>query len=423
MQVITQEVAPCTLLLEIEVEPERVNRAFERAVRQLSRNLHIPGFRPGQAPRPIVEQLVSEAEIKRRAADILITDALTQALLDAQMQPYAPPKLELEQIEEDEPFRFKATVPLPPKVELGAYKGIRLHRVKQEVYDREVESALADLQNQLTTYTPVSERGAQNEDRALIELRSLEEAQKPATRYLVVVGRSFGELDQALAQMKPSESKTVALSFPHDFQDPDWAGQRRTVELRLVELYEPVRPPLEDSFAQQLGSENLQALKANIREAILKEKERLEDRRLQGELLDQIRSQSSISIPQTLVQEKAEEELEQFKRELEKQGKTLAAYTLQTGQSEEALLEQIKQNVLSRLQNTFLLLEIAKKEQIRVQEEEIDTEINELAHQGGYDPAQIQRLRQDREVRSRIETDLLLRKVADFLLASAEVEE
>lgn len=419
MQVTQYEIDPVTLQFEIEIEPEKVNRAFERAVRQLSKKFRIPGFRPGQAPRQVIEQFLSEAEIKQEAVQILVRESLGTLLKEQGIMPYANPDYEIESIEEDQPFSYKATIPLPPKIELGDYRSLQVEAIPQTVLPDEIESALDDIRRQLTTFQKIEDRDAQAEDRADITIRSLEDENHEAQRYMVIVGRSFGELDNALAGMKSGETKTATLTFPDDFEDENLAGGTHSVEIHLQELYEAVIPELDDELARQVRFENVEALRANVENMLLMEKHRLETRRLQNLLIDQLRAASDVQLPKTLIDQHVEQELEDFKERLAQQGMSLIEYAVQNGMSEETLTEELRQQSIIRLANSFILMEIAKNEKIEVKESEVNAEIEKIGEEGGYQPSDIQRAQRDSDFRAKMRAQILINRAADWLVRNA----
>jgi trigger factor len=426
MQVTQNEIDPTTLQFEFEIEPEKVKRAFDRAIKQLSRDLRIPGFRPGQAPRQVIEQFLPEAEIKEEAVRILVRESLGQVLQDRNIVPYGSPDYDIESIEEDEPFLYRATVPLPPQIELGEYKSMRAQATPQTVQPEELEHALHDLCLQLTTYQKIEGRGAQADDRAGITLRSLEDEEHEGQRYLVVVGRSFGELDNALAGMKPGETKTATITFPNDFEDETLAGQMCNVEINLQELFEAVVPELDDELAKKINFENVEALKAHAEHAILTEKHRLERQRIENALITQLREQSTVQLPKTLIDQQVEDDITEFREHLLEQGSSLTEYALQNGMSEETLTAELRKQSIIKLENSFILMEIAKKEKIEVKESVITAEIDRIGREAGYKPVDIQRAQQDKDIRARmraqIQIDYAMALLAGNALAQTTVE-
>lgn len=302
---------------------------------------------------------------------------------------------------------------------MGDYKSLQVEAIPQTVLPDEIESALDDIRRQLTTFQKIEDRGAQAEDRADITIRSLEDENHETQRYMVIVGRSFGELDNTLAGMKSGETKTATLTFPDDFEDEKLAGGMHSVEIHLQELYEAVIPELDDELAQRVRFENVEALRANVENMLLTEKHRLEMRRLQNILIDQLRAASDVQLPKTLIDQHVEQELEDFKERLAQQGMSLIEYAVQNGMSEETLTEELRQQSIIRLANSFILMEIAKNEKIEVKESEVNAEIEKIGEEGGYQPSDIQRAQRDSDFRAKMRAQILINRAADWLVRNA----
>lgn len=424
MQVTKEELDPCTIKFDIEVEPETVSEAFKRSFRKVAKRIRIPGFRPGAAPDHLVKPFVSDSEVKQEAAQMLIIDATTQAIKEHGIDEYEMPRFDVgEKIEANEPFKFTATIPLPPRVELGEYKGLKAQRNLVAASAEEVDHGLEDIRRQFTTHDPVSDRGAQAGDQAVVQITPKEgEDAKPA-RFMIVVGSTFGEMDQAISGLKPNEPKTATLNFPEEFQHEGLAGKMAEVEIEIQELYAPVVPEIDEEMAKKLNTESVEALKDKVAAAIVGEKERMEARRVENELIQQARNNASVSLPSTLIADEAKAQLENFERDLQERGFTIADYLAANGLEQAQLEAEIRTDAQRRLENTFVLVEIARQEKIGVTEAELDAEIQILAQREGLADAEIKKLKREPEVRKRVRSDILMRKVARFLLDSAEIAE
>ncbi len=423
MEITVQQIDPVNVQLHIEVEPETVNRAFERAIRMLGKTVHVPGFRPGQAPLAVLRQQLADELVRRAARDLLIEETLHTALQQHQLQPYTTPQVEIEQLQEGEPFRYKALVPLTPQVELGAYHDIRIERAPQEATEEEIQQSLESIQEQLMELKRTSDRPAQPKDRLVIRIRSLEEEDAKPSRYMVILGESFGELDNALAGMQEGETKTVTLTFPDEFSDETLAGKMKQVELTLEQIHAPQLPPIDDLLAQRLGADSLDELRETIRKGIVADKERIETERIEGELLETLRQRSTVHLPQVLVQQQVEQELRDLTERLQSRGITLPVFLREANMSQEQLIELLMQRAVVKLQNTFILLEIAKREGIEVSPDEVQAVLQSVAQELTSAPAERARLLNDPELVRRIRNEMLLEKTLQRLVQIVQNKE
>jgi trigger factor len=416
MEIAIQQLDPVNIQLQIEVEPEAVNRAFERALRTLGKAVRVPGFRPGQAPLAVLRQHLADEMVRRAARELLIEESLTTALRQHNLEPYTAPQVEIEQFQEGEPFRYKALVSLPPQVEIGEYRDIRIERTPQEATDEEVEQSLESIQEQLLELRRTSDRPAQLKDRLVIRLRSLEEENAQPSRYMVILGESFGELDNTLVGMQEGETRIATLTFPEDFSDATLAGKTKQVEITLEQIHAPHLPPLDDTLAQRFGMETLDALRRHIRERIVADKEERETDRVEMELLTILRQRCTVHLPQTLIQRQTEEEIRDLVERLAERGITLQTFLQEANMSREQLTEMLMQRAITKLQNTFILQEIARREGIEVSSEEVQEVLRIAAQQMATLPAERARLMNDPELANRIRNELLLERTLQKLV-------
>src|SRR5438132_1215845 len=139
---------PCTLILDIEIEPEEVSKAFDRAYREFSGFTNVPGFRPGKAPRPMLEKFVNQERLRERVMEILAGPAYRDELKSREITPYTDPEVEFGDLENGRPCQFKASVPLPPKVTLGDYSNISVERPVYKVTDEDVDREIDSIRNE-----------------------------------------------------------------------------------------------------------------------------------------------------------------------------------------------------------------------------------------------------------------------------------
>jgi trigger factor len=423
MQITIQQLDPVNVQLQIEVEPEVVTRAFERAVRTLGKAVHVPGFRPGQAPLAVLRQHLSAEMVRRAARELLIEESLTAALEQHRLEPYTTPQVEIEQFQEGEPFRYKALVPLPPQVEIGEYRDIRIERTPQEATDEEILQSLESIQEQLLELKRTSDRPAQLKDRLVIRLRSLEEEDAHPSRYMVILGESFGELDNTLVGMQEGETRIATLTFPEDFSDERLAGKMKQVEITLEQIHAPHLPPLDDTLAQRLGKATLDELRDHIRKGIVASKEEHETNRMETELLSILRQRSTIHLPQPLIREQTEEELRELVERLAGHGITLQTFLQESNMSREQLIELLMQRAVTKLQNTFILQEIARREGIEVSPQEVQEVLSLAAQRMATTSAERARLMNDPDLANRIRNELLFERTLQKLLEIVQNKE
>jgi trigger factor len=363
----------------------------------------------------MLRRMVSEENLRRAAGELMMEEFIPKVLKQEQLEPYRPPQVEIERLQEGEPFRFKLTVPLRPVVEkLGEYHDLRFPIPPQETSDEEVEEALESLRQQQMRLESAPDRPAQTGDRLIVSIQSLEEENARRNRYMMTLGETFGALDNLLAGMREGETKEATLTFPENFDDPELAGKTLTAAVTVDRVYMPVYPELNDDFAKQFGFESLEAMRENVRQRLTQQKlEYLRDQ-ARDQALAALRERSIVHLPEALIEEQLREEAEEFARELRQNGLTLEMFLQQTGLTSEQLREQLRQRGITRLQNTFLLMAIADREGIEVSEAEIDALATAIA--ADAEPQTRARLKDDSELRQRIAHEIRLDRALQKLL-------
>ena len=411
-----EEPSPVTVQLTIEVDAQTTQRMFDRATRLLGRGVRVPGFRPGHAPLNAIRRYIPDEQLRRAAGELMMDEFVPKVLAHEQLEPYRPPSVNIERLQEGEPFRFTLTVPLRPKVEtLGEYRDLRFPIPPQEASSEEVEEAIEALRQAQMRLEHAPERAAQPDDRLVIAIRSLEDADAKPNRYLVTLGKTFGELDNLLAGMREGEKKEATLTFPDAFDDPDLAGKTLHVEVELQRVHAPIYPEKDDTWAQQMGYQHLAHMREQVRESIIRQKTRFLQDQAQAQALATLRERSIVHLPEALIEEQLREEAREFSEELRANGLTLEMFLQQSAMTQQQLLEQLRERAIARLKNTFILMAIADQEGIQATEEEVES-ILRAAAESIQDPAQRMRMLEDAEFRNRTRQELRLERALQKLL-------
>ncbi|GIV08945.1 MAG: trigger factor [Fimbriimonadales bacterium] len=412
-----EEPSPVTVQLTIEVDAQTTQRMFDRAVRLMGKGVRVPGFRPGQAPVNALRRLIPDEQLRRAAGELMMDEFIPKALEQAQLEPYRAPRVDIERLQEGEPFRFKVTVPLRPKVEpLGEYRDLRFPIPQQETTDEEVDQALESIREQRMRLQPAPDRPAQHDDRLVVAIKSLEDENAKPNRYMVILGQTFGELDNLLSGMRAGETQEATLTFPETFGDPNFAGKTLHVAIELQSVHTPVYPEINDEFAQSMQYSDLNDMREQLRKRITAQKMSYLHEQAQGQALATLRERSTVHLPEVLIEEQLREEARDFAEELHANGMTTEMFLQQSGMTQQQLLEQLRERGITRLQNTFILMAIADQEGIEADEQEVEALVRSMV-EGIQDPAQRVRLLDDPEFHNRVRQELRLERALQKLMA------
>ena len=379
MKVETERLENCQMGLTIEVEEERTEQALRDAARHVSRQIKIPGFRPGKAPYDVVTRYFGKEALYQKVVDTLGDTLYKEALHEIGIQPFGQATLTDYQIE---PLVLKLVVPLPPVVELGDYRQMRLETEEEAIREEEVNHALRTIQEQNTFWEPV-DRPAQWGDLAIVDLESTigdETVLDTKGSELILDTNSpdpLPGLSDNLLGMTVNEQKEFTLTYPDDFEDPNLAGQPAHFRVHLRDLKEKTVPDIDDDLAHTVGNfETLEDLKAELRRDL---QTRVEEEFI-SRALTALAERAQIEFPPIMLEKEIDDWLKEFDRGLKRQNLNLANYLAMRKVTEEELRQEIAPQIEQRLKRALALGKLAELEGLDIGSEgAVDETLNRLA--------------------------------------------
>ena len=387
MKVNVEDISSIKKKVHVEVPEDRVAQEIDSFYEELKKKAKIKGFRPGKAPRTILERYFKDYA-KGEVLQRLIQDTFPKALSEVSFSPVAPPAFDPQELEGGKPFRYAAIVEVKPQIKIEDYTGLNLEGKKEEVRDEELEERLKNLQNLHAQLKAISEpREVRTGDYVILDYdakmdgKPLDEGKGVDITVEVGSGRFIPTLEENLIGLKPEDDKDVDVSFPADYGYKKWAGKTVSFHVKVKEIKEKILASLDDEFAKDLGGfDSLEALTAKLREDMQKVKEEALDRHFKDQIVDQLLQKNSFEIPPSLVEEQNQALVSEAKLRLASQGMNLKDMDI----SEDKLREDYRA-VAERQVKTYLILEkIAGQEGISVSDEEVQgrlKEISERSHQ------------------------------------------
>src|SRR6476620_2400444 len=410
-----------SVILEVEVPAEKLDRALGEAVRALSKRTRVPGFRPGRAPRGVLEAVLGHGAVLDEAVDRLVQSAYRDALIAQAILPLTNADVEIVQAEEGKPLIFKATVQVRPEVELGDYQNFNFKPEIEAVDETKVDKVIEEMRDSGATLAPVEDRGAQNGDYAVIKYEGTRDGTPfdggSAERMPLIIGedRLIPGFEANLVGLEVGGTKGFDITFPADYQEESLAGKQAHFEVELRELREKVLPDLDEDFVKSMGDfEDM----AELRSAI---KERLErnalDRARHGfsdKIIEYAVANATIDLPDVLIDQEVEVMHEEFRTSVARQGIGEEAYLKATGQTEADLHAEFRPRAEQRTKVLLVLSKIAEEEGIDVPAAEIEAQI-ELARQRYQDQKTVHYFESERG-RNFIRSTLRRTKVVEALV-------
>jgi trigger factor len=410
--------------LQIEVDEDRQAEAMEQAYRRLAPRVQIRGFRPGKAPRPLIEQQIGHHRLLDEAMDILIPIAYSQALEEQSIKPISTPSVELVS---HEPLVFTATVPLQPEIDLGDYTAnLRLPREPVSVDDDEVEHELEELRQRYGTVEPVERpvqkgdlvRGSLTASTPEEQLFSGQDIEYKATEeYLVSMP---GLLDHLIG-LKKGDEITATATVPDDFPDERLRGKQISYTGTVSEVKEEKLAPLDDNFAREVGEgfETLVALRANLRSELQKAAEENALHRYETAIVDALTQQATLEYAPVMLEAEISHILEDQANLDPRDPTAQALYLARLGKTEQEVRDSVRPDAERRLKRSLVMSRFAEAEDISVDESEVQEELDKLAGQAGTSGDVIRKLFDNEHGRDHLRQSILTRKTLGRLVEIA----
>ncbi len=381
MKVTTERIPEAQIVLEVELDDERVAKSLNQAARRLSQRYRIPGFRKGKAPRVIVEQTLGADAVFEEAAERMIPNAYEQAIKDEGIEPIGPP--EVENVDRD-PFRFRARVPLAPEIDLGPYHEIARLQEPVAVSDEDLADAILEVRRRHAVLEPV-ERPVELNDRLRAEVRATIDGQQALdqadadfhVREGMVIGIP-GVVDELIGLGLGEH--TFSVDAPDDWDDENVAGRTVVFTVNIKEIKGEILPDAADDLASEVGEfDSFDALRANLRDDLRTEAEErsLEDHN--EALLQAVIEGASIEFPPLLAQNEIEHMLHEVARSIGQDPRELV-------HSQDPRIiqmrERMREEAAVRVRRGLVIEKVAEAESIEIGEDDIEAEFDRIAGNG-----------------------------------------
>lgn len=427
MNIETQALEHRQVELQVEVPDDRLQRALQTAARRISKDMDIPGFRPGKAPYNVVASKVGEEYLLDEALDDLGQQVYKEALEQAEVEPYAPGSLE--EIVSREPLVLRYRVPLKPEVDLGDYRSLRVDFDEPEVEDEAVEDVLEELRQGQAVIEPV-ERPADMGDLVVVDVKG--ELQDEGETELVDEKNAsliledetdwpVPDIAQELVGLAAGQEAQVEYTFPEDYRNESLQGESATFHFTVLEVKSRLVPEWTDDLARNLGDfDDLLSLRMQVRENLEEELERRSHSEYADEVMERITETATIDYPPVLLEREIDDMLHDLQHRLERRNMSLEEYLELEGKTLEELRAEVEPDAKERLVQGLILGKVVELEGIEISEREIDEALNQLVSAFEGDREQILQSLNNPATRRSVEVDLLTDQALERLVRIAQ---
>lgn len=426
----TEKQEHSVVALTIEITKAEFEAAKDKAFKKAGKNITVPGFRKGKAPRKMIEKLYGEGVFFEEAFNIIYPDAMEMAVEKAGIKPVGRADVDLGDPAEEGGLTIIAKVPVKPEVELSEYKGIAAEKETVKVPAAEVKAELNRLA-QRNARTETVERKAKKNDTVDIDFEgSVDgvpfEGGKAEHHALTLGSGTFipGFEDQLIG-CKAGDEKDVVVTFPEDYHAKELAGKEAVFKCKVHKVEETILPAIDDEFAKDVSDtcETLDDLKKEISDRLKKQKQEAADHDFEEKVLDGLIEKLQADIPQAMIESQIDSIVQDFGYRIQMQGMSLDQYLKMTGTEPGAFRAMFREQAERQVKTRLALEKVAELENIAVSDTELDEEYAKMAEQYKMDVEKVKSfvaadaLRDDLKVSNALE---LVKKHAKVIKPSAK---
>lgn len=423
MNVKMEKVEKNTVQLEIELDDAQVSVGMQKAYLKLSKQVNIPGFRKGKAPRSIVETFLGKDALLEEAINFAIPTAYFQAVKDNNLLPVEEPKLELIQFEADKPIIVKATVDVKPEVILGEYKGVEVTPKAVNVSDEDLQKQLENLQKRHAKLLTLEEGVVQKGDTVIMDFSGSVDGELfqggTDTDYSLEIGSGqfIPGFEDQMDGMVIGTEKDINVTFPEEYHAEELKGKPAIFKVTVKSIKRKELAALDDEFAKDVSEFNsLDELKADIKNRLTETEERMSKEDLRSQAVTKAMENIEVEIPKAMVEARINVLLDNFEFRLKQQGLELEKYMQYTNSTEKDLRDQYRSEAETAVKTDLMLEEIAKIEGIEVSDEEFNAELEKIAGYYNQTAEQIKKVLEQNNTLTEISLSILMNKTMDFLV-------
>ncbi|HEV3233419.1 MAG TPA: trigger factor [Candidatus Dormibacteraeota bacterium] len=383
MQVSLERRPGSVVELQIEVPTEQVERAIELAFQHLSPRVRVAGFRPGKAPRAVLEREIGWPALREHALEHLVPEAIGDAVKENNLEIIATPEVEVEQFERLQPAKLKARVTVKPDVTLGDVDAVKAPLEQETIGEDRVNEALDQVRESLAQLVPADNRRAKDGDHLVIDLvvkkdgEPIDENPTENMELDIDKERLIPGLYEGLLGMGKDETKAISVHLPDDYRRAELAGKDVDFNVTVKEIKEHELPPLDDELAKTAGAgETLDELRSRLQERLQVAADRDAVFKQQKDAIDALVASSTVEVPELLVNEEVDREIRNLAINLGQQGIDLDTFFASGSASLEEMRQERREPAIERVRQELVLDALAEKQGLEPSDEHAKVEAN-----------------------------------------------
>ena len=414
-------------IFSMEIDSKDFNKAIQEAYLKNRKYFTVPGFRKGRVPKQIIELNYGKEVFYEEAINALLPDAYESAIEELELEPVDTPDIDLEEIKKGENIKVNVEVTIMPEVKLGEYKGIEIEEVKSEITDEDVEKEVETVREMNARIVPVEGRASEDGDILDIDFTGYIDGEAfeggSAENQEIELGSStfIPGFEEQLVGKEKGEEVEVKVVFPEDYHQEDLAGKDAKFDVVVNEIKTKELPELDDEFVIDVSEfDTLDEYKADIRKKLEEAAIERSETMNQNNVVDKVVEAAEMDIPEVMIDNQVESELNDFAQRLQMQGMDIQQYFQMTGNTIDSFREEVRPVAERRVKADLVIDAVAKLEKIEATDEDVDAELEKIAEQ--YNQEDVEKFKEDMK---KGDLDYLYKgisreKTVDFLLKNAK---
>ena len=414
-----------TVEFEMTVSAEIFEKGMQYAYKKNVKNMNIPGFRKGKAPRKYIEKIYSEAVFYDDAVNNIFPDNYMEAVKELALEPVDMPNVDIKEIGSGKDLVLVVKVDVKPDVEIGEYKGIEVTEKKYTVKADEVNAEIERMRDRNSRMVTVEDRAVVSGDTAVIDYEGFVDGVafaggKGENHELVIGSNTFipGFEDQIIGANTGDEID-VNVTFPEEYHAEELKGKAAVFKVKVNQIKFKELPELDDEFAKDVSEfDTLDALKKDIKSKLSKQNEARAKGEMENEAIEKLVETLKGEIPNGMIESRTESLIQDFEMRLQQQGMPLDMYMKYTGLTIEAMKQQFKPQAEMAVKSTLVLEKVAELEKIEVKDKDVEAKFEEMAKAYNMEVDKIKELLRE-EDKENIKKDLVIEKAVKVILDNA----
>lgn len=421
MQVTVQRISPVLMELQIEVPADAVRTEVEKAYTTLAKKAHVKGFRPGKAPRDVLKHLYGP-QVQNDVANTIVNETLPKALEEKTLTPVNMPSVEAGKIDSKAAFSYKARFEVTPDVAEVKFEGFELVKQSAEVKGEEVDEELEKLRARAAKLEPINPaRPAKAGDvltidfTLLVDGKEVKDGGAEGVQLELGANQALPELDAALTGKSVGEKVEATAKFPEQHPRPDFRNKEGLFKITLVDAKERVPPALDDEFAKDIGQfQTLVELRADLHTRLEKGAKERSEIAVAEQIVQKLNDNNPLEVPPSLVEQQCRAMEQEIMQQARRFGQRI------TQEQAQSLHGQVHADAEKKVRAGLLMAAIARKLELKVTDEDIETGFKELAEETGKNVAKVKAEYREKNKRDMFVGMILEDKILDLIESKAK---